>query len=82
MRREGRGGGGPSVPLTSFKWYITMVDIVVVRCYGDRLSFRREFCKRNFSLRGNPGGGRESYNSHVPKLGGGGNLKGKCMSEG
>ena len=29
------------------------------------------FSKRNFSLRGNPEGGRESYNnSHVPKLGG------------
>ena len=29
------------------------------------------FSKRNFSLRGNPEGGRESYNnSHVPKLSG------------
>ena len=29
------------------------------------------FSKRNFSLCGNPEGGRESYNnSHVPKLGG------------
>ena len=54
--------GGPSVPLASLKWYITMVDIVVVRCYGDKLFF---------SLRGNPEGGRESSNnSHVPKLGG------------
>ena len=51
--------GGPSVPLASLKWYITMVDIVVVRCYGDKLFF---------SLRGNPEGGRESSNnSHVPK---------------
>ena len=40
------------------------------------------FSNGNFPLRGNPEGGRESHNSHVPKLGGGGDLKGKCMSEG
>ena len=61
MRREGQRGD-PSVPLAPLKWYITMVDIVVVRSYGDRISFKRY----------NPEGGRESYNSHVPKLGGGG----------
>ena len=48
-----------------------MVDIVVVRCYGDRLSLNVNFFNRNFSLRGNPEGGRESYNnSHMSKFSG------------
>ena len=47
----GGGGGGEgvggfllyNVPLAFLKSYITMADIVLVRCYGDRLSFKHSF---------------------------------------
>ena len=54
MRGEGCEGLFPSVPLASLKWYITMVVIVVVavavvvRCYGERLSFKRSFFQTYF----------------------------------